>query len=77
MITRIELQNAAGYVRRQSFSHVLYVQALQEPSPIAVIVNANRVYRDDGTCYIVLAQRSVWSEYEKRDPIAAATSVPN
>lgn len=75
MLTRVELQNAAGYVRRQSFSHVLYVHALQEPSPIAVIVNANRVYRDDGTCYVVLAQRSVWSEYERREPIPAATPI--
>jgi hypothetical protein len=69
MFLKVELQNAAGYVRRQNFSHVFYAQALHEPSPISVIVNSNRVYKDEGECYVVLSQRSMWSEYVRKDPI--------
>jgi len=69
MFLKVELQNAAGYVRRQNFTHVFYAQALHEPSPISVIVNSNRVYRDEGVCYAILSHRSIWSEYERKEPI--------
>jgi hypothetical protein len=62
----VEMQNAAGYQRRQFFSHVAYVKRIDEPSPVNVIVRANRVNRDEGVCYVVAAQRSVWSQFEKR-----------
>ncbi len=68
ILTAVELQNFAGYVRKQYFSHVGYVKRIDEPSPVAVIVKANQVFRDEGTCYAVASQRSVWSRYDRQAP---------
>jgi len=68
ILTTVEMQNAAGYLRRQFFSHVGYVQRIDEPSPVSVIIRANRVVRDEGVCYVVASQRSVWSTYDRKDP---------
>lgn len=64
-----EMQNPWGHRRIQRFSHVLYVQRFDEPSPVAVIIKDNVASRDEGVCYIVAAQRSVWSQYDKVKPI--------
>jgi hypothetical protein len=63
---KIETENPAGYIRRQYHSHVVYVQRLQEPSPVPVIVGVNRAARDEGECYVVTVQRSVWNEYDRQ-----------
>jgi hypothetical protein len=63
--TKIETENPAGYIRRQYHSHVVYVHRLQEPSPVPVIVGTHRAARDEGECYIVAVQRSVWNEYDR------------
>lgn len=63
--TKIETENPAGYIRRQYHSHVVYVHRLQEPSPVPVIVGTHRAARDEGECYIVAAQRSIWNEYDR------------
>jgi hypothetical protein len=70
MLNIIEMQNFAGHVRRQFFSHVGYVKRIDEPSPVSVIVRANRVVRDEGACYVVAAQRSVWSRFDKKSPLS-------
>jgi hypothetical protein len=70
ILTTVEMQNFAGYLRRQFFSHVGYVHRIDEPSPVSVIVRANRVVRDEGVCYVVASQRSVWSTYDKKAPPA-------
>lgn len=65
LLTRIETENPAGYIRRQYQSHVVYVQRLQEPSPVSVIIGEYKASRDEGECYVVSVQRSVWNEYDR------------
>lgn len=65
MLARIETENPAGYIRRQHHSHVIYVHRFQEPSPVSVIIGDKRVLRDEGSCYVVSEQRSVWNEYDR------------
>jgi hypothetical protein len=69
MVFAVEMQNASGHKRVQRFSHVLYVQRLDEPSPVAVIIKDQVASRDEGVCYVVAAQRSVWSQYDKATPL--------
>jgi hypothetical protein len=67
ILARIETENPAGYIRRQYHSHVVYVSTLQEPSPVRVIIGDYRAARDEGECYVVSAQRSVWNEYDRAE----------
>jgi hypothetical protein len=66
MVHTIQMQNASGYLRTQRFSHVAYVARVDEPSPVAVILRDKVAQKDEGECYIVGAQRSIWSEYDKQ-----------
>ncbi len=61
----VELQNAAGYLRRQNFSHVVSVHKSNEPSPVSVKTGEGRPAGDSGDCYIVQLQKYVWTEYDK------------
>jgi hypothetical protein len=65
----VEMRNPAGHRRIQHFSHIAYVQRLDEPSPVAVIIKDRIANRDEGACYVVAAQRSVWSRYDKAEPV--------
>jgi hypothetical protein len=65
LLARIETENPAGYIRRQYHSHVVYMSSLNEPSPVRVIIGDRRAARDEGECYVVSAQRSVWNEYDR------------
>jgi hypothetical protein len=65
ILAKIETQNAAGYIRRQYQSHVVYIHRLDEPSPVPVIIGDYKAARDEGSCYIVSAQRNVWNEYDR------------
>ncbi len=66
-----ETENQAGHIRRAYFATTLYVQKLMEPSPVSVVINAARVARDEGACYIVQRRKTRWAEYDK------ATSTPS
>ncbi|MFN5062017.1 MAG: hypothetical protein ACK5GN_04155 [Pseudomonadota bacterium] len=71
ILVRTVTENPAGYVRRQYFSHVVYVHRLNEPSPVPVIIGEHRAARDEGDCYIVAVQRSTWNEYDRSIQTAA------
>ena len=58
------MENPAGYVRRQYLSNVTYVQRIDDPSPVPITIRGLVPYRDEGVCYLVLMQKSVWSEYD-------------
>ena len=64
LLTTVEMENPAGYVRRQYFSDVTYVQRIDDPSPVPITIRGLVPYRDEGVCYLVLMQKSVWSEYD-------------
>ena len=59
----VELQNRAGKIRRQNFSHVVSVHKSNEPSPVSVWVGGIRPSGDTGDCYIVQIQKYSWNEY--------------
>jgi hypothetical protein len=61
----VELQNRAGRIRRQNFSHVVSVHKSSEPSPVSVSINGVRPQTDSGDCYIVQIQKYSWKEYDK------------
>lgn len=65
VLARIETENPAGYIRRQYHSHVVYVSSINESSPVSVIIGERKAARDEGECYVVSAQRSVWNEYDR------------
>jgi hypothetical protein len=65
LLAKIETQNAAGYIRRQYQSHVVYAHRIDEPSPVPVIVGDYKAARDEGVCYIVSTQRATWNEYDR------------
>lgn len=65
LLAKIETQNAAGYIRRQYQSHLVYIHRLDEPSPVPVIIGDYKAARDEGSCYIVSVQRNVWNEYDR------------
>lgn len=60
-----ETENPAGHIRRAYFTTMLYIQRLNEPSPVSVIINGTRVGRDEGACYVVQRRKSRWAEYDK------------
>ncbi len=65
ILARIETENPAGYIRRQYHTHVVYVNTISESSPVAVIIGDRKAARDEGECYVVSVQRSVWNEYDR------------
>lgn len=66
LLLMAEMQNKAGYIRRQYYSNTLYIQKLNQPSPISVVLDGLRAATDTGACYLLLVQRTRWSEYDKR-----------
>lgn len=62
----IEMQNKAGYLRRQYFEHVVHVLKSTEPSPISVIVNATQPRKNEGVCYVLISTREAWKEFERQ-----------
>ncbi len=69
MVFSIEMQNPWGHRRIQRTGHVVYVQRLDEPSPVAVIIKDLIASKDEGACYVVASQRSTWSSYDKGEPV--------
>jgi hypothetical protein len=67
-LTTVSMTTMMGHRRQQHHSHVLYVERIDEPSPVSVIVRAHRPARDEGTCYVVAEQRSMWNRYDKVAP---------
>jgi hypothetical protein len=67
LLAKIETQNAAGYIRRQYQSHVVYAHRIDEPSPVPVIIGDHRAARDEGSCYVISTQRAVWNEYDRAE----------
>lgn len=63
-----ETENPAGHIRRAYFSSTLYIQKLNEPSPVSVIINGALVARDEGACYVVQRRKSHWAEYDRVTP---------
>jgi hypothetical protein len=59
----VELQNRAGKIRRQNFSHVLSVHKSNEPSPVSVMAEGVRPASDTGDCYLVQVQKYSWKEF--------------
>lgn len=59
----VELQNRAGRIRRQNYSHVVSVHKSHEPSPVPVLVNGIRPSSDSGDCYTLQIQKYSWKEY--------------
>lgn len=64
LLAMVEMENPVGYVRRQYFSDVTYVQRVDDSSPVPITVKGLVPHRDEGSCYLVLMQKSVWSEYD-------------
>lgn len=63
VLATVEMENPAGYIRKQYFSDVTYVQRIEDPSPVPITIRGLAPYRDEGVCYLVLMQKSSWSEY--------------
>jgi hypothetical protein len=76
LLFSVIMQNAAGYERTKRFAHVGYVQRMDEPSPVTVILRDQVASRDEGSCYIVAAQSSIWSEYQKKEAPVAQVAHP-
>lgn len=66
----VTMQNSAGYRRVQRFGHIGYIQRIDEPSPVPIILGDQVASRDEGSCYIIGGQRGMWAEYSRGDPIA-------
>lgn len=67
VLSMVEMENPVGYTRKQYFSDVMYIQRVDDPSPVPITVKGLVPYRDEGVCYLILMQKSVWSEYETPD----------
>lgn len=65
LLARIVNRNPARHVRRQYHSHVVFIQRLNEPSPVSVYINEYKAAKDEGLCYVVSEQRAVWNEYDR------------
>lgn len=68
VLTKVEMQNQAGYLRTQYFGNVVYVHKLVEPSPISVVFKGRRAMKDEGTCYVLVSDKPMWTEYDKKTP---------
>lgn len=68
LLTRVEMQNQAGHIRIQYIGNVLFVHKISEPSPISVVFEGKRAARDEGYCYVLVADKPTWVEYDKKIP---------
>lgn len=66
IVSMIEMQNRAGYIRRQFFSHQRLIHKSDEPTPVKLVVNRRQLTNDRGECYIVIEQSYSWMEYDKQ-----------
>lgn len=65
----VEMQNAAGYVRRQYFLQVVAIQRVAESGLARVLVDNRQVVSDEGECYAVVVRRNRWSHYGREKPL--------
>lgn len=66
LLVAAEMQNKAGYLKRLYFTNALYIQKLNQPSRIPIFLNGIRVATDAGSCYVLLTQKTEWSEHDKQ-----------
>lgn len=66
LVARVEMQNKAGYIRRNYFSHQRIIQKTDEPSPVSLVIGRSAVSSDTGECYIIFEQRYSWMAYDKQ-----------
>lgn len=66
IVTLVEMQNKAGYIRRQFFAHQRMIHKTDEPSPVSLVIKRQRVSNDIGECYIIIEQKYSWSTYDKQ-----------
>ncbi len=65
----VEMQNAAGYVRRQYFLQAILIQRIHEAALAQVSVEGRNVESDEGECYVVIVRRHRWSTYGREKPL--------
>ena len=65
----VEMQNAAGYVRRQYFLQVVAIQRVAESGLARVLVDNRQVVSDEGECYAVIVRRNRWLHYGREKPL--------
>lgn len=66
IVTLVEMQNKAGYIRRQFFNHQRLIHKTDEPSPVSLVIKGHRVSNDIGECYIIIEQKYGWTTYDKQ-----------
>lgn len=66
IVTLVEMQNKAGYIRRQFFAHQRMIHKTDEPSPVSLVIKRQRVSNDIGECYIIIEQKYSWTTYDKQ-----------
>ena len=60
----LEMQNKAGYLRREYYQHALYVQKVSHSRP-NMMAARKKIVSDEGDCYIVANIRTMWREYSR------------
>ncbi len=68
IVTLVEMQNKAGYIRRQFFTHQRMIHKTDEPSPVSLVIKGHRVSNDIGECFIIIEQKYSWTTYDKQPP---------
>jgi hypothetical protein len=68
IVTLVEMQNKAGYIRRQFFTHQRMIHKTEEPSAVSLVIKGHRVSNDIGECYIIIEQKYSWTTYDKQPP---------
>ena len=68
VVTLVEMQNKAGYIRRQYFSHQRMIHKTEEPTPVNLVVRRRQLTNDSGECYVIIEQRYSWMTYDKKPP---------
>lgn len=68
IVSMVEMQNKAGYIRRQFFTHQRMIHKTEEPSPASLVIKGQRVSNDIGECYIIVEQKYSWTTYDKQPP---------
>lgn len=63
-----EMQNKVGHLKRLYFANALYIQKLDLPARVPVYIKGQRIANDTGSCYVLLTQKTQWSEYDKLPP---------
>jgi hypothetical protein len=59
----VEMQNGAGYVRKQHFLQAVSINSIREPALVHVAVDNRSVAGDDGDCYVTIVRRNSWATY--------------